>query len=128
MSEVKQYIIIREDLGMSSGKLAAQASHAASNIFFDKMTLDEEEGSLTFFPTLEETTWLTEGRTKIVKRVKNEFQLMKAYDKAIELGLSVTKVTDLGKTELCGENVTAIAIGPNYTIDCEPVVKRLRNL
>ena len=129
MREVKQFIIIRTDLGMSGGKTAAQACHASMKVFFDKMVvLPTDKSERTLYLTDEEVQWVDGMFTKIVKKVKNEGQLMKAYNKAKELGLNVSIIKDAGKTELEGENITAIAIGPNYVDRCEPVVKKLRNL
>lgn len=134
--EVKQFIIVRTNLGMSAGKVSAQASHAAMKVFFDKMrknsniATDNTEfvAEYSFFATEEEVQWIEGMFTKITKKVKNESQLLKAYNKAKELGLNVSLIKDAGKTELEGENYTAIAIGPNYVDKCEPVVKKLRNL
>jgi PTH2 family peptidyl-tRNA hydrolase len=133
--EVKQYIIIREDLGMSPGKLASQASHSSMKVFFDKFEETEVEcnngefkKAFLFTPTLEEELWIKGLFTKIVKKVKNESQLLKAYEKAKELGLNCSLIKDAGLTELQGENYTAVAIGPNYVDKCEPIVKKLRNL
>lgn len=129
--EVKQYIIIRTDLGMSVGKTAAQASHASMKVFFDKMESCEygdDTKSFSFHATEEECKWI-EGRfTKIVKKVKNESQLLKIYQQALDLGLNVSLIKDAGLTELTGENYTAIAIGPNYIDKCEVIVKKLQNL
>lgn len=133
--EVKQYIIIREDLGMSPGKLASQASHSSMKVFFDKFEETEVEcdngefkKAFLFTSTLEEELWIKGLFTKIVKKVKNESQLLKAYEKAKELGLNCSLIKDVGLTELQGENHTAVAIGPNYVDKCEPIVKKLRNL
>jgi len=136
--EVKQYIIIREDLGMSTGKLAAQASHASMKVFFDKMIFipnininhKDKKKELSCHLTIneEERIWIDGLFTKIVKKVKNESQLLKVYEQAKELGLNCSLIKDAGLTELQGENYTAVAIGPNYTDKCEPIVKRLRNL
>jgi len=133
--EVKQFIIVRTNLGMSAGKTAAQAAHAAMKVFFDKMfkenaTTDDKKyvAKYSFFATEEEVQWIDGMFTKIAKKVKNETQLMKAYNKAVELGLNVSLIKDAGRTELDGENYTAIAVGPNYVDECEPVVKRLQNL
>jgi PTH2 family peptidyl-tRNA hydrolase len=135
MEEVKQYIIIREDLGMSNGKLAAQSCHASMKVFFDKMQkteVENEDGSfesgLYFVPTEEEKIWIEGLFTKIVKKVKNESQLIKIYEQAKDMGLNCSLIKDAGLTELEGENYTAIAVGPNYITKCEPLVKRLRNL
>jgi len=127
--EVKQYIIVRTNLGMSAGKVAAQSCHASMKVFFDKMVvLPTDKSERTLYLTDEEVQWVDGMFTKIVKKVKNEGQLMKAYNKANELGLNVSLIKDAGKTELDGENYTAIAVGPNYVDECEPVVKKLRNL
>jgi len=34
---VKQVIVVRKDLNMRKGKIAAQASHASLKVFFDRM-------------------------------------------------------------------------------------------
>ncbi len=129
--EVKQYIIIRTDLGMSIGKTAAQASHASMKVFFDKMetcVYDDKVKSFSFLASEEESKWI-EGRfTKIVKKVKNESQLLKVYQQALDAGLNVSLIKDAGLTELVGENYTAVAIGPNYVNKCEEIVKKLQNL
>ncbi len=128
--EVKQYIIIRTDLDMSVGKTAAQASHAAMKVFFDKMIEEsnDEEGTLyNIFLTDEEVIWKKGLFTKIVKRVKNETQLLKVYEQAKAAGLNVSLIKDAALTELTEPAFTAIAIGPNYVDRCEPIVKRLQN-
>ena len=135
MKEVKQYLIIREDLNMSTGKIAAQVAHASSKIFFDKMKKEIRTPGLgastylySFEASEEEMLWVEGQFTKIVKKVKNENQLLKTYNEAKQSGLNVSLILDAGLTELEGENYTAIAIGPNYVEDCEPIVKKLKNL
>ena len=132
MKEVKQYLIIREDLNMSTGKIAAQVAHASSKIFFDKMKKEIRTPGLgastylySFEASEEEMLWVEGQFTKIVKKVKNENQLLKTYNEAKQSGLNVSLILDAGLTELEGENYTAIAIGPNYIEDCEPIVKKL---
>ena len=138
--DVKQYIIIRMDLGMSPGKLAAQASHSSMGVFFEKMSsevvannrniqTEKDEFMLySFFANEDEHRWIENGFTKIVKKVKNESQLLKLYQQAVDKGLNVFLVKDAGLTELEGENYTALAIGPNKVSDCESIVKKLQNL
>lgn len=135
MREVKQFIIIRTDLEMSMGKTAAQASHAAMKIFFDKMTkqfveknADGENHVYKMVLTEEENQWKEGLFTKIVKRVKNETQLLKVYELSKAAGLNVSLIKDAALTELKEPAYTAIAIGPNYVDSIEPFVKRLQNL
>jgi len=142
--QVKQYIIVRTDLPMNAGKVAAQAAHACLKVFFDKMTFrektgtcpgapgnsDEEgiAGTFSFEGTHEERQWMKGKFTKIAKKVKNEGQLLKVYNQAKEAGLNVSLIKDAGLYGLEGENFTCIAVGPNYVEDCEPVVGKLRLL
>jgi PTH2 family peptidyl-tRNA hydrolase len=134
--QVKQFIVIRTDLEMSMGKTAAQASHAAMKVFFDKMcgvaTMTSEDGMVgtlyEIFLTEEEVIWKEGLFTKIVKKIKNESQLLKLYDEVKAAGLNVSLIKDAALTELKEPAYTAIAIGPNYVDRIEPLVKRLQNL
>lgn len=133
---IKQFIIVREDLEMSPGKMGAQISHAAKKVWFDKFAVAPPGAIATpvgmttyyFSATQEEVDWIQGGFTTILKRIKNEDKLLKTFNKAKEAGLNATLIKDAGLTELEGENYTAIAIGPNHVDKCMPIVKRLRNL
>jgi len=134
--QVKQYIIIRTDLPMNAGKIAAQASHACLKVFFDKFEdtqIIDKKGDdpvdvFVFRVSEEEKQWMKGKFTKITKKVKNEGQLLKVYNQAKEAGLNVSLIKDAGLYGLEGENYTCIAVGPNYVEDCEPIVGKLRLL
>lgn len=134
--KVKQYIIVRTDLGMNAGKIAAQAAHACMKIFFDKFEDtkvidkkgDDPVDVFIYRPSIEEKQWIKGKFTKITKKVKNENQLMKVYEQAQEAGLNVSLIKDAGLYGLEGENFTCIAVGPNYEDECDPVVRKLRLL
>lgn len=138
--EVKQFIIVRTDLPMNAGKVAAQASHSCMKVFFDKMTFTPLEdspntpsennyvGTYSWSVTEEELQWVQGKFTKVTKKVKNENQLLKVYNKAVEAGLNVSLIKDAGLYGLEGENYTCIAVGPNYVDRCEPVVGKLQLL
>lgn len=140
MREVKQYIIVRTDLPMNAGKVAAQAAHASMKVFFDKMGFVSAVGSealklnpdligtYSFNVTKEEVQWIEGKFTKIAKKVKNENQLLKVYNQAVEAGLNASLIKDAGLYGLEGENYTCVAIGPNYVDKCEPVVGKLQLL
>jgi peptidyl-tRNA hydrolase, PTH2 family len=144
MREVKQYIIVRTDLPMNAGKLAAQAAHASMKVFFDKMKFSEKTSVIPFYPgtsdeegiagdysfkvTHEEQRWIEGNFTKITKKVKNENQLLKVYQAAKDAGLNASLIKDAGLYGLEGENYTCIAVGPNYVEDCEPIVGKLQLL
>ncbi len=68
----KQAIVVRADLKMGKGKLAAQASHAslaAYNLVRKK------------YPEIAER-WLNEGQKKIVLKVKDESELIFIWQSA----------------------------------------------
>ena len=136
MREVKQYIIVRTDLPMNAGKLAAQAAHASMKVFFDKfehtqicLNKDSElVDGLVYMPSEAEKQWIEGKFTKITKKVKNENQLLKVYEQAKNARLNVSLIKDAGLYGLEGENYTCVAVGPNYVEDCEPIVGKLRLL
>jgi len=133
---VKQYIIVRTDLPMNAGKVAAQASHACMKVFFDKFehtkiiqkTGEDPVDAFVYVPSEEEKQWINGKFTKIVKKVKNENQLLKVYEQAQAARLNVSIIKDAGLYGLEGENYTCIAIGPNYVEECDSVVGKLRLL
>lgn len=137
MREVKQYIIVRSDLGINCGKACAQSAHASMKVFFDKFertqiclnkSKEELVDGFVYIPSKEELQWIEGKFTKITKKVKNENQLLKVYNQAIEAGLNASLIKDAGLYGLEGENYTCVAIGPNYVDKCEPVVGKLQLL
>ena len=49
MSDIKMVIVIRRDLNMRTGKIAAQVAHASMKILLDKMTDDKSPVTLSIF-------------------------------------------------------------------------------
>ena len=62
----KQAIVIRNDLKMGKGKLAAQASHASVSAFIKTQAKDKSLAS----------AWLSEGQKKITLKVNSEEELL----------------------------------------------------
>lgn len=117
MTEQKQVIIMRKDLKMNRGKIAAQASHACMKIFFDRVKniFYNEDGSadVTINFTKEMELWRQGPFTKVCLQVHSEEELLDIYNKAKEKELPVALITDSGATTF--HNVptnTCIAIGP----------------
>ena len=100
--EFKQVILVRMDLKMGKGKLAAQVAHASLGAALKAMKTHKE-----WFER-----WISEGQAKVVLRVSDEPELLEFRDKALEAGLPVELVIDRGLTQLEPGTVTCLGIGP----------------
>ena len=99
MSELKQVILIRKDLNMSKGKIAAQAGHACvdATLSSNKKLID---------------SWRKQGMKKIALKVENEEELLKYLKKAEDAQITFSLITDAGHTEIEPGTKTCGAIGP----------------
>ncbi|MFP4118249.1 MAG: aminoacyl-tRNA hydrolase, partial [Candidatus Woesearchaeota archaeon] len=79
--EMKQTIIVRADLKLPKGKLAAQVAHASVEAVLrsSKDKVDE---------------WHSQGQKKIVLKVEDEKQLLEYQQKAKAKGLVASLITD----------------------------------
>jgi len=100
--------LVRSDLKMGKGKVAAQVAHAA--VIGSEIV---RKGRASWW-----RAWLKEGQGKVVLKVKDLIELMCFKSKAEELGLPVAVVEDKGLTQIPPGTVTCIAIGP---APCEKV-------
>ena len=115
MSEYKQVIIVRADLKLPKGKLAAQAAHAAV------------DGVLKADKDLVKK-WRAAGMKKIAVKVPDEATLYKAVQAAKDLGLTTAVITDAGKTVVVPGTVTCACVGPNSEDDVDKVTSELQLL
>jgi PTH2 family peptidyl-tRNA hydrolase len=137
---VKQVIVIRKDLHMRKGKIAAQAAHAAMKVVLDRMLVHEYaqdstvwEGcyvwQLTVFESEPLYRWLKGAFTKVVVSVDSEVDLLKIQYEAKEAGLLTALIEDAGKTEFHGvKTTTALAIGPDWSSKIDPITGNLKLL
>lgn len=98
---IKQVVIVRTDLGMGKGKIAAQVGHAC---------VLGAENVRKSHPEWFSKWW--EGQAKIVLKVSSESELESVKRDAIELGLPWSQVTDAGHTQIAPGTFTCISIGP----------------
>lgn len=108
---LKQAIIVRKDLKLGKGKIAAQVAHA-SILASDKSKFVKP--------------WKKEGQKKIVLWAKDLFHLLSLFKKAKEKKLAVVLVEDAGLTQIKKGTKTAIAIGPAPEKDIDEITKGLK--
>ncbi len=97
---LKQVILVRQDLKLPKGKLAAQVAHASVEAVLksDSKTIKE---------------WRAEGMPKIILKVKDEKELVAFFQKAKDRDFVSSLITDAGKTVVAPGTKTCVAIGPN---------------
>jgi PTH2 family peptidyl-tRNA hydrolase len=95
-------VVVRTDLGISKGKMAAQTAHAAVNCALKSKKSDPSNFK----------KWFDEGQKKVVVKGQNESTLRDLQQQAREVGLVSSLVTDAGLTEVPAGKVTCLGIGP----------------
>ncbi len=98
----KMVIVVRTDIKMSKGKIAAQAGHAAVSAAEYARKNRPEWWNL----------WLSEGQCKIAVKAKSEQEIIELERKARNAGLPVALIVDRGLTEIPPCTTTCLGIGP----------------
>jgi PTH2 family peptidyl-tRNA hydrolase len=112
---MKQAILIRQDLQLPKGKMAAQAAHASV-----EAVLRSEKEKIR--------QWRAEGMAKIVLKVADEKELYKYNQMAKDNGLVTAVISDAGKTVVAPGTVTCCAIGPDSEEEVDAVISELKLL
>ncbi len=113
MSELKQVILIRTDLKMSKGKIAAQVAHAAV-----EATLKSDKAIIS--------NWRKTGMKKVTLKAENEKELYKYLQEAKDTNLTTALIRDAGRTELVPGTVTCLAIGPDKEEKIDAITHELK--
>ena len=100
--EYKLVVVVRTDLGISKGKMAAQVAHAAVNCALKSKKSDSSNFN----------KWFSEGQKKVVVKGQNDSTLQDLQRHAREVGLVSSLVTDAGLTEIPPGTITCLGIGP----------------
>lgn len=128
-SKIKQVIVLRKDLSMRKGKMIAQGGHASMKVFFDRAFFDPMDLTMLTPLTPEMYEWASRGFAKIALYVNSEEELEALYEAAEAKDLPVSMIVDAGRTEFHGvPTKTAIAIGPAYAEDIDPITGHLKLL
>jgi PTH2 family peptidyl-tRNA hydrolase len=105
---IKQVILMRTDLSMNRGKIAAQAAHAAMLFILDTDLGFSDVEMEWLYGETQISGWDFGGMTKIVLAVNSREELLKIHDAAKAASLRAYVVIDKTlKVETC------CAIGPD---------------
>jgi PTH2 family peptidyl-tRNA hydrolase len=118
VDNIKQVIVVRRDLGMGVGKIAAQVGHAS--------VLGAEHVRKSKKEWFDE--WIDYGQEKIVLKVSSLSELDDVKKHAISLDLPWSEVTDAGHTQIEPGTVTCISIGPAPEAVVDKVTQKLKLL
>ena len=104
----KLVCLVRQDLGMGVGKIAAQVSHAAVGAYklIDQKAKGGRAADADIF-----NAWEAAGEPTIVLAVSSLAQLEDLVSQAAASSLPVYKVADAGRTEVDAGTVTVAAVG-----------------
>ena len=109
---LKQVILVRQDLKLPKGKLAAQAAHASVEAVL------KSESSIV-------KSWRREGMEKVVLKVKDEKELLHYFQLAKEADLVTALITDAGHTVVAPGTKTCVGIGPDEEEKIDSITGKL---
>ncbi|XP_012868674.1 PREDICTED: peptidyl-tRNA hydrolase 2, mitochondrial [Dipodomys ordii] len=100
--EYKMILVVRNDLKMGKGKVAAQCSHAAVSAYKQVQRKNPQ--------VLKQ--WEYCGQPKVVVKAPDEETLIELLTHAKMLGLTVSLIQDAGRTQIEPGSQTVLGIGP----------------
>ncbi|MBI4981027.1 peptidyl-tRNA hydrolase [Candidatus Woesearchaeota archaeon] len=112
MSELKQVILVRQDLKLPKGKLGAQCAHASVEAVLKSPSSTIKE-------------WRSQGMAKIVLKVKDEKELIHYFQLAKDAGLTASLITDAGRTVIAPGTKTCAGIGPDEEEEIDKLTGKL---
>jgi PTH2 family peptidyl-tRNA hydrolase len=114
----KQVILVRKDLKLGAGKIAAQVAHAAIGSMNKVLKADEEIIK----------KWEDEGSRKVVLKVK-DMREMKDIENAVKKEkIPYFIVRDAGCTQVKPGTITALSIGPVEENRIDRITEKLKLL
>jgi PTH2 family peptidyl-tRNA hydrolase len=118
MEEIKQVIIVRTDIDMSKGKMAAQVAHASLTSYLEVIKEHKDIAD----------KWIKAGEKKIVLKVETEDILKRLFEAFRYKGIPCALITDAGLTEIPPGTKTALGIGPWTSTEIDKFTSTLKLL
>lgn len=95
-------LVVRSDLQMTKGKIAAQCGHAAVAAF--ETAQKEDPDSLN--------VWQSTGQAKIALKTDSLEEIKKIVKNAKDMGLITSVIRDDGRTQVSQNTLTVVGVGP----------------
>ncbi|ORZ14631.1 peptidyl-tRNA hydrolase [Absidia repens] len=95
-------LVVRTDLGMTKGKIAAQCGHA----------------TLACYKAVQKTNpkalqkWERSGQAKVALKAVSEEQLLELQAVALSLNITAQSICDAGRTQIAAGSRTVLGVGP----------------
>ena len=105
--DLKMVFLVRQDLKMGAGKIAAQVAHAAIGLYDDIL-----EGENIYQKTAL-NSWFNFGQKKVVLKVSDLNTMLEIVKKCKKLKLQYCLIHDAGHTQIPSGSVTVLGIGPD---------------
>ena len=122
----KQALIVRKDLKMKPGKVAAQCAHGALGAVLS-LAKRNFDGSRDIPADPRLVPWLDGKFTKPVLAASDEQELLDLKDKAEKAGLITCLIVDSGYTVFNGvPTTTVLAIGPDTIENIDAIAGHLK--
>lgn len=122
-SPMKLVLLVRLDLRMRTGKIAAQVAHAAVGTVISIQRLPATHQHSTYM-----RQWLSQGQAKVALGIPNESAMMELQQRATEAGLHTFIVSDAGRTQVEAGSLTVLAIGPGPIHEIDQITGHLKLL
>lgn len=131
--KAKQVIVMRKDLKMRKGKIAAQASHASTEAVLKALLKENRLGDIACTdeyislkvsdkPESPLSDWFRSGTAKICVYVNSEEELLEIHEKLTRAGIISALILDAGVTEFHGEpTYTCLASEPTAPEKIDPI-------
>ncbi|GBG33535.1 Peptidyl-tRNA hydrolase 2, mitochondrial [Hondaea fermentalgiana] len=104
---LKQVMVVRTDLSMKKGKIAAQCCHASLGAFRRASSPRASETWRTWL-----RRWLIIGQTKVAVKCQSEAELEEVAQTAQMNQVPFYLVADAGRTQIAAGSRTVCAVGP----------------
>ncbi|KAE8234897.1 hypothetical protein CF326_g49 [Tilletia indica] len=102
LEECKMMLVVRTDIKMDRGKIAAQCSHAAVATY--KAALKENPNYVA--------QWERLGVAKVALKCQSEDELREVEAHAKRLGITARSIHDAGRTQVAAGTRTVVGVGP----------------